>query len=261
MISSKIKKITEIVFWTVFIFVTKHIMVFSGSNNLVDYALIGPALFMLGAHTASVGAPKLAASAGFFGGWARKKAREEWRTDHAKMDAEDSSKQLDRWKSMYSNLSMSNPYLNMENTMEDLTINQKQVQFQRQALQQSQKNLLNTVRQSAGGSGVSSLAQALARQDERASQQMVADVSQQQVKNRQLALQQRDRMQRLEREARLIPAQFRAQQVGSIMGMTQKQYAFDKDLEQQYHATTMNQTSARISSNLSAFNTMLGGMT
>ena len=51
---------------------------------------------------------------------------------------------MDRLKNIYANLDTSNPFLNMENVMEDLTINQKQAQFQAQQFQQSQfmKNYL-----------------------------------------------------------------------------------------------------------------------
>lgn len=250
---NKVKEIFGLIFWTILIFVAKYIELSNGCGGSIVYA-IGPLAFMIPAHIFSVGMGER------LGGWARKKARAEWRENHARMDAQDSIKQLNHYKNMYSNLSTSNPYVNMENTMEDLTINQEQTQFQRQALQQSQKNILSTLRPSVGGSGVAALSQALVRQSERSEERLVADIAEQQVKNRTQALQQRERIQALAREGSKIPMEFRTQQIGAMMGMAQEQYASDKDLQQQYYSTLQRQGVARISSNLSAFNTMLGGM-
>ena len=41
-------------------------------------------------------------------------------------------KEMDRLKDVYSSLDTSNPYANMENTMEDLTVNQKQYELEAQ---------------------------------------------------------------------------------------------------------------------------------
>ena len=64
---------------------------------------------------------------------------------------------------IYKNIDTSNPYLNMENVMEDLTVNQKQAQFESQQFQQSQANILASLKGAAGGGGVAALAQQLAQ--------------------------------------------------------------------------------------------------
>ena len=46
--------------------------------------------------------------------------------------------EMNRLQNVYANLDTSNPFLNMENTMEDLTVNQQQAQFQKQQFQQHQ---------------------------------------------------------------------------------------------------------------------------
>ena len=46
----------------------------------------------------------------------------------------------------YMNLDTTNPFLNQENTMEDLTVNQQQAQFQQQQQRQSQANILSSLR-------------------------------------------------------------------------------------------------------------------
>ena len=62
--------------------------------------------------------------------------------------------EMKRFKNVYESLTVSNPYRDMENAFEDLTINQKQNQFENQTFQQSQSNILNTLRRSTGASGV-----------------------------------------------------------------------------------------------------------
>jgi len=53
-------------------------------------------------------------------------------------------------KQDYLNMDFSNPYANMENTMEDLTVNQQAANLAKQQFQQSQSNILDSVQQ--GGS-------------------------------------------------------------------------------------------------------------
>ena len=87
-------------------------------------------------------------------GWKDKKA--------AKAKNAAAKKKMEAAKDKYMNLDTSNPYLNMENTMEDLTVNQQAADFAKTASQQSEANILNNMNKAAGGSGVAALAQALA---------------------------------------------------------------------------------------------------
>ena len=49
-----------------------------------------------------------------------------------KAEQRDAANELAKRKSEYEQMDTSNPYANMENTMEDLTVNQQQAQFQAQ---------------------------------------------------------------------------------------------------------------------------------
>ena len=60
----------------------------------------------------------------------------------AKRKAEEAEREMEKQKNLFASLDTSNPYLNMENTMEDLTVNQKEAQFMAQQSQQSQANIL-----------------------------------------------------------------------------------------------------------------------
>ena len=82
-----------------------------------------------------------------------------------------------------------NPYENMENTYEDLTVNQQQAQFMAQQNQQSQANTMQALRGAAGSSGIAGLAQIIANQSQLATQRASASIGLQESQNQRLAAQ------------------------------------------------------------------------
>lgn len=95
---------------------------------------------------------------------------------------------------------VSNPYANMQNTMEDLTVNQQQAQFQSQQNQQSQANIMGSMKGAAGSSGVAGLAQAMANQGSQQAQRASASIGQQESQNQAATAQQAGRIQQQERQ-------------------------------------------------------------
>tara|TARA_R110001592_G_scaffold45350_1_gene145017 strand:- start:170 stop:832 length:663 start_codon:yes stop_codon:yes gene_type:complete len=89
--------------------------------------------------------------------------------------------QMDEYKSQ----SFSNPYA--ENVFEDLTVNQKQAQFQVQQGNQQRSDLLQRLKQSAQGSGIASLAQSLANQGVLQTQRISANIGVQESQNQMAA--------------------------------------------------------------------------
>jgi len=83
----------------------------------------------------------------------------------------------------FENLEVTNPYENLENTYEDLTVNQQQAEFAAQQNAQNQSNIMQGLRQSAGGSGVAGLAQSLANQGQIAAQKASTTIGQQEQAN------------------------------------------------------------------------------
>jgi hypothetical protein len=138
---------------------------------------------------------------------------------------------MNRLRDIYSNIDTSNPFLNMENTMEDLTINQQQAQFEAQQFQQSQSNILNTLRSSAGGSGIAALAQSLAQQGQLAAQRSSASIGQQEATNQRMAAQQAGQIQAQERRGEIISRQQQRDQVGTLLGMSQSEVAAARQQE------------------------------
>ena len=94
-----------------------------------------------------------------------------------------------------------NVYEGMENTMEDLTINQKQSQFQAQQNQQSQANVLNAI-QSGVGFNAGNI-QALSNQSQLAAQQASASIGQQESGNTRLKAQEASKIQQMQRQGQL----------------------------------------------------------
>jgi len=104
---------------------------------------------------------------------------------------------LDR-SNLYSDVT--NPYANMQNTMEDLTVNQQQAQFQAQQGAQTRANVMQNMRGAAGSSGIAGLAQAMANQGQQAAQQASASIGQQESRNQMAAARQAGQMQTMERQ-------------------------------------------------------------
>ena len=126
------------------------------------------------------------------------KARKDKRRAERQMKA--AEQKMKEQENIYKNLDTSNPYLNMENTMEDLTINQKQADFEKQSFQQSQANIMEGLRSAAGSSGIASLAQSLAQQGQLASQKASASIGQQEQRNQMAAARMAGTIQAKERE-------------------------------------------------------------
>jgi len=90
-----------------------------------------------------------------------------------------------------------NQYEGMENTMEDLTVNQQQAQFEKQAGQQSPANIMQQMGGAAGGSGIAGLAQAMANQGQQSAQRASASIGQQESANQMASAQQAGQIQQM----------------------------------------------------------------
>ena len=83
---------------------------------------------------------------------------------------------LDEQKDVYRAMEFKNPYENMENAYEDMTVNQQQAQFQAQQGAQQRANIMQGLKGAAGGSGIAGLAQAMAGQAQLQTQQISAQI-------------------------------------------------------------------------------------
>ena len=73
-------------------------------------------------------------------------------------------KLLAEQKQEYRSFEFKNPYENLENFYEDLTVNTQAAEFQAQQGQQQRANIMQGLKGAAGSSGIAGLAQAMQRQ-------------------------------------------------------------------------------------------------
>ena len=98
----------------------------------------------------------------------------------AEQDA--ANQELSERKAEYENMDTSNPYADLENVYEDLTVNTQQAEMMNQQTQQNQANIMQGMNQAAGGSGVAGMAQAMANTGQQQAQKASASIGQQEQK-------------------------------------------------------------------------------
>lgn len=125
----------------------------------------------------------------------------------------------------YKDFEFTNPYQNLQNTAEDLTVNQQQAQFLAQQQQQGLANTLGAMQGAAGGSGIAALAQAMANQQAQNLQQASASIGLQESQIQQQQAAQGAQIQQLQAqgEADIQAAEFGREQ--TILGMSQQRLA------------------------------------
>jgi len=143
----------------------------------------------------------------------------------AKEEADAARIEMERQKERFAQLDTSNPYLNLENTFEDLTVNQQAAEFTRQQSMQSQANIMQQMRGAAGASGIAALAQTLANQASTDAQKASATIAEQEQANQLKSAEEASRIQGLEREGELISRQAEFGKVQSLLGMSADELA------------------------------------
>lgn len=150
------------------------------------------------------------------GGVQKKKARAAQAAAQAELDAQ---------KDAFAKLDTSNPYANMENTMEDLTVNQEEAQFVAEQQQQSQANILQDLRGAAGSSGIAGLAQTLANQGSKNARAAAVSIGKQEQANQMAERQEASKLQSMEREGDIMSRQAEKGKIESLMGMSAQDVA------------------------------------
>ena len=121
-----------------------------------------------------------------------------------KREARSAAQEMERRKAAYEGADTSNVYRNMENTMEDLTVNTQAAEFQAQQQQAGLSNIMDNMSGAAGGSGIASLAQSMANQQNQNLQIASADIGRQEQANQMAERQQAGRLQMYEAKGELI---------------------------------------------------------
>jgi len=141
--------------------------------------------------------------------------------------------QMNQRMAEYENMQFENPYENLQNTAEDLTVNQQQAQFLAQQQQQGLANTMGALQGAAGGSGIAGLAQAMANQQNTNLQQASASIGQQEAANQALAAQQGAQIQQLEAKGAMSVQDMELQRNQTLLGMSQQRLAGAQQARQQ----------------------------
>tara|TARA_B100000424_G_scaffold81965_1_gene61406 strand:- start:7270 stop:7917 length:648 start_codon:yes stop_codon:yes gene_type:complete len=141
------------------------------------------------------------------------------RNKQARLQAEQAQARLDQQREMLNMLDTSNPYTNLENSLEDVTVNLKEAEMQRDMLAQSQANTLDQLRQGAGTSGIAALATALAQRGDLQAQKIGAQVGKQEAAINLAAAKQAQANQTAERQGEVMSRQMEFGKLESQMGI------------------------------------------
>jgi len=136
-----------------------------------------------------------------------------------------------------------NPYANMENVYEDLTVNQQQAQFQAQQGQQQRANIMQGFRGAAGGSGIAALAQSMA-QGQLQTQRISASIGQQEAANQRLRAQGAGQVQMMERQGEAMVQSAEMGRQKTLLGMQQGDTAAAMQFANQAEAQQMQAQNA-----------------
>ena len=166
--------------------------------------------------------------------------------------------EMRKMKKEYQNLDTSNlaagvrnPFENLENTFEDLTVNQQQAQFQAQQFQQTQANIMDSLSGAAGTSGIAGLAQSLANQGIISAQKSSASIGMQEAQNQKMSAQQAAKNQAMEGQGEMYAEKMRQQgaetarglqyqKTSTLFGMSQQRAAAANQARQQAKADQMS---------------------
>jgi hypothetical protein len=142
-------------------------------------------------------------------------------------------KEYEMYKQRYNELDTSNLYANLENTMEDLTVDQRAAQFQLQAQQQGQANIMDQLAGAAGGSGIAALAQSMANAQTQNAAAAAANIGQQERANQMAAAQMAGQLQQMEAAGADRARGLEYSKTGTQLGMAQQRLAAANAARQQ----------------------------
>tara|TARA_E500000318_G_C3567726_1_gene216445 strand:+ start:1737 stop:2378 length:642 start_codon:yes stop_codon:yes gene_type:complete len=141
--------------------------------------------------------------------------------------------EYDMFKQQYNELDTSNLYANLENTMEDLTVDQRAAEFQLQAQQQGQANIMQNLQGAAGGSGIAALAQSMANQQTQGAAQAAASIGQQERANQMAQARMAGSLQMAEAGGAETARGLEYKKTGTQLGMAQQRLGAAKEARAQ----------------------------
>ena len=138
-----------------------------------------------------------------------------------KQEQRDAQKNMNTRMAQFEMADTSNVYKDMENTMEDLTVNTQQADFQAQQANQGIANTMNSMQGAAGGSGIAAMAQAMAGQQAQNMQQASVSIGQQEQRNQMAERNMSSQLQTQEAAGELQSRAAEKEKTDTLLGMSQ----------------------------------------
>jgi len=160
--------------------------------------------------------------------------------NNAKAEKNKQQALLNKQKDEYKSMKFKNPYKNMENTFEDLTVNKQQAQFQAQQGNQQRANIMQNLKGAAGSSGIAGLAQAMANQGQLQTQRISASIGMQESQNQMAAARGASAVQIAEKQGDQSVQQAEMDRQATLLGMQMGQTTGANIAYQQSQANQMN---------------------
>tara|TARA_B110000305_G_C19393608_1_gene616223 strand:- start:1169 stop:1690 length:522 start_codon:yes stop_codon:yes gene_type:complete len=123
----------------------------------------------------------------------------------------------------------SNLNKNVENTMEDLTVNTQAAEFQAQQQAGGFANTMNNLSSAAGGSGIAALAQSMAGAQSKAAQASSADIGRQEASNQRAERTMAGQLQQQEIQGEYTSRAAEKDKVDTMLGMSQQRLGAAND--------------------------------
>jgi len=130
--------------------------------------------------------------------------------------------EFNRNKARMEGADTSNLNKNMENTMEDLTVNTQAAEFQAQQQAGGFANTMDKLSSAAGGSGIAALAQSMAGAQSNAAQAASADIGRQEAGNQRAERQMAGQLQQQEIQGEYASRAAEKDKVDTMLGMSQQ---------------------------------------
>ena len=146
-----------------------------------------------------------------------------------KREQAEAQAEFNRNKARMEGADTSNLNKNMENTMEDLTVNTQAAEFQAQQQAGGFANTMDSLSGAAGGSGIAALAQSLAGAQSQAAQASSADIGRQESQNQMAERQMAGNLQNQELQGEYASRAAEKDKVDTMFGMSQQRLGAAND--------------------------------
>ena len=138
----------------------------------------------------------------------------------AKKRQQEAKDQMDKDVKKYMTKEIRNPYANMENTMEDLTVNTQAAEFTAQKQEQGRADTMESLKGAAGGGGIAALAQTMANQAQQEAQKASSSIAELELANEKAERKEAGNLQELEVQGDVMVDNLERDRLATKVGMS-----------------------------------------